>query len=393
MTLVCGRRSLPVLGLVVATCLAAAPAARSLTNEELRRYGFGSSVTEAVDDMRETQTPRDVFREDRIPAPTLPSMQQDAIPDAPVLQQRVFRQGGAIVTSDREGPTADYRHPKAAEMEGTFKEVENFFFRPKKLYDEVLSMNSKGLTGLFRMTTADIQRKGTTWVRAGIEYTQYDRSFGQELPVNQSIDKLSVPLTYLTVPVDDLELSLQLVAGNEDAFQFPIPTLTSWEVTGLQEVQVMGKYRFFTNEQERISAAVGLGMRIGVEENFLTRIGSNGVDYETFLTVTKAEKNFSLSLEGGLIFPNGENRTHSGVPDITFGGLGLQFRPNGKLELGLELQYLDWNYAGTQVTTAIGAKYRVSRKTVLDLAMPFSNSSELIAGPSYSALASIQIQL
>jgi hypothetical protein len=117
------------------------------------------------------------------------------------------------------------------------------------------------------------------------------------------------------------------------------------------------------------------------------------VDYETFLAVTKAEKNFSLSLEGGMIFPNGENRTHSGVPDITFGGLGLQFRPNGKLELGLELQYLDWNYAGTQVTTAIGAKYRVSRKTVLDVAMPFSNSSELIAGPSYSALASIQIQL
>ena len=364
-----------------------------MTNEELRRYGFGTKMTDAVNDMRETQPPRDVFRESDIPTPQLPTMRESKIPETPLMQQRVFRQSGPLPTSRREGPTADHRHEKANDIENTFREVQNFFFRPKKEHKAILSMNGKGVTGLWTLSTATVQRKGSTWFSAGVGYSLYDRSFGRKLDATQRIEAISAPFTYMTVPIENLETSLQLRGVDESGKNFPIPTQSDWETSDLQDVQVMGKYRFMDNKKDQLSAAVGMGMRIGVEENVVTRRGSSGVDYETFLTVTKGIKNFSVSLEGGLIFPNGEDRTNSGVADIQYGNFGMEFRPNGKLNLGLEANYLNWDHGGHSSETTLGAKYRVSRDWVFDVATTFQNDDKLIAGRSYYTRAAIQVKL
>jgi len=382
-------RWIAVLSLLVALPLRAS----AMTNDDLRRYGFGTTVTDAMNDMRETQPARDVFREDAIPDPKLPSISESRIPETPVMQQRVFRQSGPLPTPDRDGPTADPRHPEAKDIEGTFREVQNFFFRPKKLHDPILSLNDKGVTGLWNATTANVQRKGSTWFRAGVGYELYDRSYGLSLGPTERIEVFNAPFTYMTVPIDNLETSLQVRAVDEHGSNFPLPTATDWQTSDVQDVQVLGKYRFVDNQKEDLSVAFGLCLRVGVEENVVTRRGSNGVDYETFLTATKGIKNFSVTLEGGFIFPNGENSTNSGVPDIAYGNFGLEFRPNGKLNLGVESNYLSWDHAGHVAEMTLGAKYRVSREWVLDLATTFQNDDKLPAGRQYRTMAAIQVKL
>ena len=285
--------------------------AKALSNEELRRYGFGNSLTNAVTDINEVQAPKEVFREDSIPSPKLPSMTDPAIPETPALQQRVFRQGGDISVErvTPGGHVEDAESPQAEDIEHTFREIKNYFTKPEYIHNAVLSMNYRGVTGLWNTSTARVQKKGTSWFRVGIGYDYFDRSGGSKLDYNQRIEKFHMPVTYMTAPVENLETSLQLVLASEEGHEFPIPTRENWKTEEIESFQVMGKYRFVDNQQEDLSAAIGIGLKVGVEENFVTRVGSNGVDYETFLAVTKGIKNFSVSVEGGFLFTNGENAT------------------------------------------------------------------------------------
>lgn len=381
------------IGLTVFVMAVGLPYANALTDEELRRYGFGSSLTDAVTDINEVQAPRPVFREDSIPSPRLPSMTDAHIPESPVLDQRVFRQGGDVKVSRVEGHTEDANDPDAKDIEHTFSEIKNYFTKPEFIHNTVLSMNFRGVTGMWNASTARVQRKGSSWFRVGIGYDYYDRSGGVRLPANERIEKFVAPFTYMTVPVENLETSLQMVLVSEEGHEFPIPTTQSWTTEGVESVQVMGKYRFLDNQKDDLSAAIGLGLKVAGEENVVSRIGSNGVDYETFIAVTKGIKNFSVSLEGGFKFTNGENYSSSGVPNISYGNVGFEFRPSSKLDLGLELNFLNWNNAGDSLETTLGGKYSLSRHWTADLSATFEGSSNMVAGRAYRAMASVMVKL
>lgn len=369
------------------------PYANALTNEELRRYGFGNSLTDAMTDINEVQAPRPVFREDSIPSPRLPSMTDSYIPESPVLEQRVFRQGGDVKISRVEGHTEDENAPEAKDIEHTFSEIKNYFTKPEFIHNPVLSLNYRGVTGLWNMSTARVQRKGSTWFRMGIGYDYYDRSGGVKLPTNQRIETFHAPITYMAVPIENLETSLQMVIASEEGHEFPIPTRENWKTEGIESVQVMGKYRFLDNQKDDLSAAIGLGLKVAVEENMVTRLGSNGVDYETFVAVTKGIKNFSLSLEGGFKFTNGENYSSSGVPNLSYGNVGVEFRPSSRFDIGLEANYLNWNNSGNSLETTLGGKYSLSRHWTADLSATFEGSNKMVVGRGYRAMASIMVKL
>jgi hypothetical protein len=258
---------------------------------------------------------------------------------------------------------------KATAEEGTFREVEDFFLRPSRIFDRVLSMNETGVTGLINMPTAEIPRPGATFARVGIGYTFHDRFAGANLPDSQAIETFTAPLTYQSVPWRNLELSLQVMGVSEDAENFPL--VSDYEVTGIREVGLNAKYRFFENPRNGFQAAFGFGMKVGVER-VATRIGSNAVDYSLYLVGTKRMKNFGMHLRGGLTFPNGETRTNSGVPDITQVDLGLDFSPSDRLSITGELGYTDWNFVGTNTEATLGIKYKMSETWALDFGVPLS---------------------
>jgi hypothetical protein len=369
------------------------PFANALTNEELRRYGFGNTLTDAMTDMNEVQVPRPVFRDGSIPSPQLPSMTETYIPESPVLEQRVFRQGGDVKVTRVEGQIPEQSTSDAVSVEHTFREIKNYFAKPEFIHNPVLSLNYRGVTGLWNTSTARVQRKGSTWLRIGAGYDYYDQSGGVKLPANERIEKYHVPITYMTVPVENLETSLQLVLASEEGHEFPIPSLESWKTEGIDRVQIMAKYRFLNNEKDDLSAAFGLGLRVAVEENMVTRTGSNGVDYETFVALTKGIKNFSVTVEGGFIFTNGENYSASGVPDLNYGNFGLEFRPSSRLDVGIEANYMNWNNSGSSLETTLGAKYSLSRAWTADLSTTFENTNEMVIGRGYRAMASLMVKL
>ena len=83
----------------------------------------------------------------------------------------------------------------------------------------------------------------------------------------------------------------------------------------------------------------------------------------------------------------------SGVPNLSYGNVGLEFRPSSKLDLGLEANYMNWNYSGHALEATLGAKYRMSKGWTADLSTTFEGDSTMIVGREYRTMASIQIKL
>jgi hypothetical protein len=378
--------------LALGLSLLAGASLRAVENAELRRYGFSSQLSNSVDQSRSLEIPAPVGSS-VVPTAVNPGdlLDPGEIPGAPEFVARVIRQRQDSPTPGREGLVEGYpgeEHARAEE--GTFKEVEDFFFHPTQIHRRLLSMNESGQTGLVNMPTAEIPRPGGSFVRLGFGYTLYDRYSGTNLPGSQGIESFTAPFTYQTIPWKNLELSLQVTGINEESNQFPL--VNDYSVAGIRDVGVNAKYRFFDNPQTQVQAAFGFGMNVGVER-LTTRLGSNAVDYNLYLVGTKRVKNFGVHLRGGLTFPNGENRTNSGVPDISRVDLGLDFSPSDKLSVMAELNYVDWNFVGTNTEVALGFKYRMSDTWVFDVGIPIQLDNNLVEGYRYRALASIQAQL
>lgn len=380
------------LGLVLVVMLGSAVALPAVENDDLRRYGFSREVANTVDASRRYEVPAARIP-DGVPSPVIPGDLLDPreIPEAPEFTARVIRQRQEVPTPGQEGPVSVYPGTeKATAEEGTFREVEDFFLRPSRIFDRVLSMNETGVTGLINMPIAEIPRPGSTHARAGFAYTFHDRFAGTNLPDSQAIETFTAPFTYQSVPWRNLELSLQVMGVSEDAENFPL--VADYEVAGIREVGLNAKYRFYENPVNGIQAAFGFGMKVGVER-VATRLGSNAVDYSMYLVGSKRMKNFGVHLRGGLTFPNGETRTNSGVPDITQVDLGLDFSPSDRLSITGELGYTDWNFVGTNTEATLGIKYKMSETWVLDFGVPLQLENNLAEGYRYRVMAAIQAQL
>lgn len=386
------RVSMPSVCLALAGLLLSAPAARALEEGELRAYGFSGDFSGEVRSSRRFDLPAPAVP-GSVPSPVVPGdlIDPKEIPGAPEYVTRVVRQRRDGPTPGVEGLTAGFPGEEQADREeGTFKEVEDFFFRPTQLYRRLLMMNETGVTGLFNMPTAEIPRPGSTWLRLGVGYTLYDRFSGTSLPDDQAIEQYLVPLTYQSVPWRNLELSLQVMGVSEENRGFPI--INNYELAGVREVAINAKYRFLENPHSGIQAAAGFGMTVGVERD-PTRVGSNGVDYELYLTATKRQNNFGVHARGGFVFPNGEDRSNSGVPDITRLDFGVDFSPSDRLSFVGEVNYTDWRFVGTNTEAALGFKYRMSDKWLVNFGVPLKLENNLVEGYRYRVLASVQAQL
>ncbi len=368
-----------------------------LGEDELKRYGFGDDVIRAVEDSRRLEAPvSSEMSSSDVPSPVVRKADEETIPDVeipsvPGARERVFEQSPGGRGRPREGSVEEADSTRYR-GDGDWRTVEEFFFRPEHRYPAVLSLNEGGLTGLERLATPDVPRRGSTWFRAGIGYTRYEKAFGVELEDGRAIEQVHAPFTYLTVPWNDLELSLQVDVVNEKGEGFPLPTPKEYELTGVRSVSLMAKYRFFENPTERLSAAFALGMHVGVDRD-ATRLGSNGVDYEFILTVAKAVKNFRFTLCGGALFTNGEDSSSSSLPDIVYGGVGVDFHPLSRLTLSLEYGYWDWDYVGRSSEITWGTKYRLSSYWTLDLSIPIEISNDLAQGYHWRGFVGLQTKL
>lgn len=368
-----------IVGLVALVSFGLVRPTFALTEEELKRYGFSGGISGYVNDTNRYTTGNRGYSPSRIPSPVVPKLDPERrVPTLPGVQPRVLHQE-ARPTPGEEGPTQVYRHSRASEIEGSFKEVENFFFNPAKINRPFQTLAGMGLTGLAEMPSAEIPKKGFAVFQAGAEYTRYSEAFDERLPSNQRIEQWRFPFTYSVVPMDDLEASVKFTMVNEEAFDFPLPLPTSYTLTGLQDVTLQAKYRFVENPSKRFSIAAGLGIDVAYEKN-VTRLGSNGVDYRLFLAATRRSKNYGLHLTGGVVFPNGEDRTSSGVPDISFFSLGLDFFPSERMAALLEFSYKDRAYSGSSLDAIVGLKYQVNPGWHVDVGVPVAISNSMPQG-------------
>jgi len=360
--------------------------------EDLQRYGFGDNMTGAV---RQSRLHEQVSRtqcEGQIPPPVLPSVtaSDKDIPDLPSSgPSRLIQQGGQGLASPYEGPTRTYQGSDAKELEGTFKEVENFFFRPGRHYDRFLSMNEQNVTGLIQMYTGEVERKGTSHGRVSFRYTDFVRSFGEALLKTQDLEQFSLTMAVMFVPAKDLEISQSLTLIDERSTSFPL--IDDYSLTGIQDVKTTAKYRFVDNPEDRLSLAFIFGIDVGVE-NTVTRVGSNGVDFSMALALTKRLHNCGLHLDGGWIFANGQNRSNSSVPDVGFAGVGLDFQTGEKLDWIVELNYTDFQDIGYRFDVTPGLKWRISNKWRFDLGIPISLRDTMAQGYNFRVSTAFQLK-
>lgn len=376
----------------LALLVAGAAPARAVDQAEFRRYGFSRDFAGEVEGSRKYEVPA-TQASSVVPSPVIPGdlLDPKEIPGAPEYVARVVRQRQDVASPGVEGLVEGYpgeEHARAEE--GTFREVEDFFLRPSEVYERVTSMNEWGQTGLAIMPTADIPRPGATYLRGGLAYTFYDRFGDTPLSDDRAIEQYLFALTYQSVPWKNLELSLQATGVNEEAENFPL--IQQYEVFGVRDVRLNAKYRFYENPQSQVQAAVGFGLDVGVEE-VPTRLGSNGVDYQLYLVGSKRMQNFGVHMRGGFVFPNGENRTNSGIPDIAQLDLGLDFSPSDRLTITGEVNHVNWRFLGDQTKITAGIKYRMSHRWSFDFGLPLKVSNSLAEDYRYRVLAAVQAQL
>jgi hypothetical protein len=362
---VVGTRKWPAWVLTGLLLAGLAAPARAVSNDELKRYGFGDGVTDAIDQSRQLEPPKPEPMRRVIPEPVVPGLSDTReIPRPTGFENRTLDQAYPRRAPPFEGPTDAVRGRQARREERGFAEVEDFVFAPRQVFPRFYTLADRGLTGLGRTITAEVAPKNTIQTRSGVDYLVYKRAYGQPLLPDQKIEQWQFPFAYSFTPTNDLELSLDFAIFDERGRDFPL--VQNYTAFGLADVMALTKYRFYNNPGSRVSLAVSLGMRNGVKSN-VTRIGSSGVDYMGSVSATKRIRNFGIHGEGGAWFVNGVDRTNSGVPDVTFWNLGADLQVSENLDVVLELNGFDWQSSGNNIDASTGFKLRLNHNWILDL--------------------------
>src|SRR5207302_991855 len=94
---------------LLSLALVAPGRAWAVTDEELRHYGFGDSLTNGVDKSRELEPPKVEASRKAIPAPILPGLAETKeIPRPTGFEDRTIRQAYPKKAPPFEGPTEPY---------------------------------------------------------------------------------------------------------------------------------------------------------------------------------------------------------------------------------------------------------------------------------------------
>lgn len=385
------RRHRPLaMTLVVLACCAGTATADALSDRDLQRHGFGENMVHTLRDSAKHEPPRAIRSAD-IPSPVVgaPALSGHDIPEPTVGPSRLIPQGGRGLAPPYEGPTRLYQGSDGRELEGTFKEVENFFFRPNRHYDRFYSLSERDTTGLVQMTTAEIARKHDSYGRLGIGHTRFRKSFGQGLLTDQRIEQVVLPITAMFVVGKDLEVAQSITPFDEESTSFPI--LRDHEISGLASATTTVKYRFLDNPEDRVSLAFQMAIKVGIE-NTVTKVGSNGVDYLMALAFTKRMHNLGVHASGGWLFANGQDRSNNRVPDVGFADIGMDFQTGPTLDWTLELNYTDFSFVGDRLEITPGLKWKISDRWRYDVGFPFTADDTMAQGYYYRLITSFQLR-
>lgn len=371
-----------LLGMALSVTLCAPSAhADALSDRDLSRYGFGEAMVTTLRDTAKHEPPRQIRSAD-IPSPVVgaaPISDRD-IPEPTVGPSRLIPQGGRGMSPPYEGPTRIYQGSEGKELEGTFKEVENFFLRPGRHYDRFTAPSEGDTTGLIHMITAEIGKKSDAYARLGIQHIEFRKSFGQGLQTGQRIEQIAFPITGTFVLGKDLELAQSITPFDEISENFPV--IRDHEISGIKDATTTVKYRFLDNPEDRVSLAFQMAIKVGIE-NSVTKVGSNGVDYVMALAFTKRIHNFGLHASGGWLFANGQDRTNNRVPDVGFADIGMDFQTGANLDWTLEANYTDFSYVGDRIEITPGLKWRISDKWRYDVGFPITVQDSMAQGYYY----------
>jgi hypothetical protein len=380
------------VGIAMACAAMVAPAAAEhLSDTDLHRYGFGEKMVHTLRDSQVHEPPRSVAREAAIPPPIVGSapLSDRDIPEPSLGPTRLIPQGERGVAPPYEGPTRLYQGSDGKELEGTFKEVENFFFRPGRHYDRFLSQSERDVTGLVQMFTGEIDRKGSTHGRFGVQHTLFRKSFGEGLLRDRRLEQVLFPVVAMVVPGKDLEIAQSLTVIDEEARNFPL--IRDHAVTGLRDATTTVKYRFLDNPEDRVSMAGLFAIKVGIE-NVVTRVGSNGVDFLMGMALTKRIHNMGLHLDGGYIFANGQDRTNNRAPDVGFADFGIDFQTGPTLNWTLEFNYTDFDFIGHRFEITPGLKWKFADRWRFDVGFPLTADDTMAQGYYYRLSTGFQVR-
>lgn len=385
-------RPVRLIAMAVLVMAAGAGHAQKLSDSDLSRYGFGEKMVHTLQDSTVHEPPQRVSqRESAIPPPVVgaaPLSDRD-IPEPTVGPTRLIPQGGRGTAPPYEGPTRLYQGSDGRELEGTFSEVENFFFRPGRHYDRFLSQSERDVTGLIQMYTGEIDRKHSGHGRIGVNYTQFRRQFGQGLLSDQNINQVLLPIVAHLVPSKDLEIAQSLTLIDEEARNFGL--IRDHSVTGIRDTSTSVKYRFVDNPEDRVSVAFLFSIKVGIE-NVVSRVGSNGVDFLMGLAMTKRIHNLGIHVDGGWLFANGQDRSNNRVPDVGFADIGIDFQTGPTLDWTLELNYLDFSTIGERLEVTPGLKWKISNRWRFDVGFPITLDDTMAQGYNYRVSSGFQVR-
>lgn len=353
--------------------------AGAISSDELLRQGFSRAAVENIRETRDYMTPLTQHEGDIVPPPFIPEPIEHQAINLPPPSRR-FLQGGRKA-QPWEGPTEPLEAVETAELEGTFREVENFFLRPHHQYLRFHALSEAGITGLIQTMTGEIAPCGTMVFGMGLRHTQFRRSYGQTLEDPESrLEQVELPFQLMAAPARDLELSLSLITLSEEAYDFGI--IPDYSLAGISEVTFRTKYRWLDNPQYRLSSAVLFGVR-GAVEPTVTRLGSNDVDFNFELAFTKRVDNVAIHAHGGFVFVNGEENSNDNVPGFGFVNLATDFQLSDDVILMLEATYQDFKDVGSNTEVTPGLLWRISNKWRFQLGVPVAVANDLAQGYQY----------
>lgn len=350
-----------------------------ISSDELLRQGFSRAAVENIRESRDYATPLRQHEGDVVPPPFIPESIESHAIDLPPPSRR-FLQGGRRV-QPWEGPTEPLEAVETAELEGTFREVENFILRPHHQYQRFHALSEAGITGLIHTMTGEIAPCGTLVAGIGLRHTRYRRSYGQTLEDPDSrLEQVELPIQVMAAPARDLELSLSMSTLSEEAINFGI--IPDYQLAGISDVTFRTKYRWLDNPQHRLSSAVLFGVR-GAVEPTVTRLGSNDVDFHFELAFTKRVENVSLHAHGGFVFVNGQEQPNDNVPGFGFVNVAADFQLSEDVIFLLESTYQDFKDVGSNVEVTPGLLWKLSHHWRFEVGVPIAVANDLAQGYQY----------
>ena len=306
-----------------------------------------------------------------IPNPVLPKLQSnysDLVPPPtkpkarryfqPRLRDNVPRTRDEF-TRDRRKRLRDYKRPPDFNL---------FLQNHRNIPGQVFGNTDKGLTGLYRTVGATTMPKASYLFYSQFSFMRFDRAFGERVNTGH-IDKFLVPMGLSAALTDEFEIALSGDIVNEQAINFPL--INDYEKTELEELNFMGKYKFFDNPSQQTMGAFGFGVSSAMGKQ-VTRRATDGTSYLGFLSASKLTEKVNVHGQIGVNIASGKGATGNEHPNNLFYNIGFEIPVATRTRTILEVNGLDWAGYGNNLDLTVGARYQVRDEFSLQFAMPIN---------------------